>query len=78
MNNTEEFKRKLRVAEIKGILPKGTLLGEHLIALSTDNDTLENMLYDLNNKGSDAFFFGKHTICIVGCSSRGYTYEVRK
>ena len=55
MNNTEEFKRKLRIAEIKGRLPKGALLGEHLIVLSTDNDTLESMLYDLNNIGSDAF-----------------------
>ena len=50
-----DMKRKLRIAEIKGILPKGALLGEHLIALSTDNDTLESMLYDLNNIGSDAF-----------------------
>lgn len=55
MISKEEFKRKVRIGEIKTLLPKGILLGEHLISLSNDNDTLESMLYDLNTNGSDAF-----------------------
>lgn len=39
-------------------LPNGKLLGEHLYGLTQDNDELENMLYRLNQVGSDAFISG--------------------
>lgn len=50
-----EITRQKMENDLKSILPNGKLLGEHLYGLTQDNDELENMLYRLNQVGSDAF-----------------------